>query len=124
MLAELVPDANRRRCHPTISLGEGKAYREILEVATDGPADLIVMGVHGRNPIDLMLFRSTTNQVVRRATRTVLTLKASWPVRVICTALSGGASRPAALLLAQILPVSSVVAPCHPGAALRNPLHN
>ena len=38
--------------------------------------------------------------------------------------LSGGASRLAALLLPQILPVSSVVAPCHPGAALRNPLHN
>ena len=36
----------------------------------------------------------------------------------------GGASRLAALLLPQILPVSSVVAPCHPGAALRNPLHN
>ena len=38
--------------------------------------------------------------------------------------LSGGASRLAALLLPQILPVSSVVAPCQPGAALRNPLHN
>src|SRR6185369_13608956 len=33
--------------------------------------------------------------------------------------LSGGASRLAALLLPQILPVSSVVTPCHPGAALR-----
>ena len=38
--------------------------------------------------------------------------------------LSGGASRLAALLLPQILPVFSVVAPCHPGAALRNPLYN
>jgi len=34
--------------------------------------------------------------------------------------LSGGASRLAALLLHQIRPVFSVVAPCHPGAALRN----
>jgi len=76
MLAELVPDADRQRCHPTIRIGEGKAYREILQVATDGPADLIVMGVHGRNPLDLMLFGSTTNQVVRRATCPVLTLKA------------------------------------------------
>jgi nucleotide-binding universal stress UspA family protein len=33
------------------------------------------MGVHGRNPLDLMLFGSTTNQVVRRATCPVLTLK-------------------------------------------------
>ena len=38
--------------------------------------------------------------------------------------LSGGASRLAALLLHQILPVFSVVVPCHPGAALRNSLHN
>ena len=36
--------------------------------------------------------------------------------------LPGGASRLAALLLPQILPVFSVVAPCHPGAALRNPV--
>jgi hypothetical protein len=36
--------------------------------------------------------------------------------------LSGGASRLAALLLPQILPVSSVVAPCDPGAARRHPV--
>src|SRR4029450_13123409 len=34
--------------------------------------------------------------------------------------LAGGASRLAALLLSQILPVFSVVAPCQPGAALRD----
>jgi len=36
--------------------------------------------------------------------------------------LSGGASRLAALLLPQILPISSVVAPCDPGAARRHPV--
>jgi len=36
--------------------------------------------------------------------------------------LSGGASRLAALLLPQILPVSSVVAPCDPGAPRRQPV--
>lgn len=75
MLAQLVPDADRQRAHPTLRLGEGKAYREILEVASEGRTDLIVMGVHGRNPLDLMLFGSTTNQVVRRATCPVLTLR-------------------------------------------------
>src|SRR2546423_14498654 len=34
--------------------------------------------------------------------------------------LAGEASRLAALLLRHILPVFSVVAPCHPGAALRD----
>jgi nucleotide-binding universal stress UspA family protein len=74
-LAQLVPDADRERCHPMTRLGDGKAYREILEVATEVRADLIVIGVHGRNPLDLMLLGSTTNQVVRRATCPVLTLR-------------------------------------------------
>ena len=36
--------------------------------------------------------------------------------------LPGGASRLAALLLVQIFPIFSLVAPCHPGAALRHPV--
>ena len=36
---------------------------------------LIVMGVHGRNPIDLLFFGSTTQQVVRASTCPVLTLR-------------------------------------------------
>ena len=45
---------------------------------------------------------------------------ASGLYRLIKDHLAGGASRLAALLLPQILPVFSVVAPCHPGAALRD----
>src|SRR5437867_7083486 len=45
---------------------------------------------------------------------------ASGPSTLIKDHLAGGASRLAALLLPQILPVFSVVAPCHPGAALRD----
>jgi nucleotide-binding universal stress UspA family protein len=60
---------------PRIQLAPGKAYREILRVAAEAHADLIVMGVQGRNALDLMLFGSTTNQVVRRATCPVLTLR-------------------------------------------------
>jgi nucleotide-binding universal stress UspA family protein len=37
--------------------------------------DLIVMGVRGRNALDLMLFGSTTQQVVRQASCPVLTLR-------------------------------------------------
>src|SRR5438132_12778845 len=40
--------------------------------------------------------------------------------RLIKDHLAGGASRLAALLLPHIPPVCSVVAPCHPGAALRD----
>lgn len=74
-LENLVPAAARDWCRPATRLAHGKAYREILGIATEENADLIVMGVHGRHPVDLMLFGSTTNQVVRRATCPVLTLR-------------------------------------------------
>jgi nucleotide-binding universal stress UspA family protein len=74
-LHALVPDSVRTWCRPHTRTAHGKAYREILGIATEDRADLIVMGVHGRNALDLMLFGSTTNQVVRRATCPVLTLR-------------------------------------------------
>jgi nucleotide-binding universal stress UspA family protein len=50
----------------------GRAWREILRVAEEEHADLVVMGVRGRNPVDLALFGSTTQHVVRGATVPVL----------------------------------------------------
>ena len=62
-------------CTPKEILTTGKPHQEILRVARDENVHLIVMGVHGRNPIDLMFFGSTTNHVVRTAICPVLTLK-------------------------------------------------
>lgn len=73
-LHELIPDVLRDTYTPAIA--HGKPYREILRVAAEEQADLIVMGVHGRNALEIMLFGSTTNQVVRRATCPVMTLRA------------------------------------------------
>ena len=73
-LDEMVPDVLRDTYKPEIA--HGKPYREILRVAVDEHADLIVMGVHGRNAIEIMLFGSTTNQVARRATCPVMTVRA------------------------------------------------
>jgi nucleotide-binding universal stress UspA family protein len=53
----------------------GKSYVQILHVADEEQTDLIIIGVHGRNPVDMALFGSTTNQVVRRATCPVLTFR-------------------------------------------------
>jgi len=53
----------------------GRPHREILRVATERQADLVVMGVRGRGPVDLTLFGSTTNQVVRRAACPVMTVR-------------------------------------------------
>jgi nucleotide-binding universal stress UspA family protein len=74
-LRALVPEQVRDWCSPTTRVSHGKPYREILGAAAEGDADVIVMGVHGRNALDLMLFGSTTNQVVRRATCPVLTVR-------------------------------------------------
>ena len=74
-LRALVPEQVRDWCSPTTRVSHGKPYREILGAAAEGGADVIVMGVHGRNALDLMLFGSTTNQVVRRATCPVLTVR-------------------------------------------------
>jgi len=74
-LEQVVPDSIAESSRPTTRLAHGKPYREILRIATEDHSDLIVMGVHGRNPLDRMMFGSTTNQVVRRATCPVLTLR-------------------------------------------------
>lgn len=74
-LDALIPQEVRNWCTPEPRLAMGKAYQEILKVAAEEHADLIVMGVHGRNVLDLMLFGSTTNQVVRQAGCPVLTLR-------------------------------------------------
>ena len=73
-LEELLPLAARAECDTSIVLVDGKASTEMLRVAAAYEADLIVLGVHGRNAFDLALFGSTTRQVLHRATVPVLTV--------------------------------------------------
>ncbi len=54
----------------------GKPYGELLDVARETGADLIVLGVRGRSVLDVGFFGSTANQVVRRAGCPVLTIRA------------------------------------------------
>ena len=74
-LESLASDRIGHRCAVTIRVLHGKPYVQILRTAVDVQSDLIVLGVHGRNPLDLTLFGSTTNQIVRRANCPVLTLR-------------------------------------------------
>jgi nucleotide-binding universal stress UspA family protein len=46
------------------------------EAAEGDRSDLVIMGVRGRNPVDLAVFGSTTNHVVRQASCPVLTMRA------------------------------------------------
>ena len=74
-LREAIPKDASSWSTPKELLMTGKPYEEILRVARDEDVQLIVMGVYGRNPVDLLFFGSTTNHVVRAATCPVLTLK-------------------------------------------------
>ena len=53
----------------------GRAHHEILRIAANERADLIVMGAQGRSGAALALFGSTTQQVVRGAGCPVLTIR-------------------------------------------------
>jgi nucleotide-binding universal stress UspA family protein len=74
-LRTIVPDTVRAYCTVETMLATGRPYREILRVAAEQQADLMVMGVQGRGAADLMFFGSTTQHVVRQATCPVLTLR-------------------------------------------------
>jgi nucleotide-binding universal stress UspA family protein len=75
-LEALVPEEARNWCEPDVRISCGKPYREILRIAAEERSDLIVLGAHGRGPIDRMLFGSTAQHVVRQALCPVLTVRA------------------------------------------------
>ena len=60
------------RVHLEVRLG--KAYREILDLATEKQLDLIVTGVRGRHSLDLAAFGSTTYRVIQFHPGPVLTV--------------------------------------------------
>ena len=70
-----LPAAGEHGCEIEQAIATGKAYREILRIAEEQEADLIVMGVQGRGALDLMIFGSTTQQVVRAAACPVLSIR-------------------------------------------------
>ena len=74
-LRAAIPEDAHAWSRPETLIATGKPYEAILRVAAERDMRLIVMGVHGRNPIDRLFFGSTTNHVVRAATCPVLTLK-------------------------------------------------
>jgi nucleotide-binding universal stress UspA family protein len=55
---------------------EGSPAREILRVADEAACDLIVLSTHGRTGLRRVLLGSVAEEVIRHATRPVLTLKA------------------------------------------------
>jgi nucleotide-binding universal stress UspA family protein len=76
-LREAVLPRVQHTCDTTEVMTRGKPYVEILRVAAEREVDLIVTSVHGRNAIDRFVFGSTTEQLLRRATCPVLTIRSA-----------------------------------------------
>ena len=76
LLESKVPEEVRSRCKIRPIARSGKAYEEIVNLAEDEQADLIVVGVRGRNGLDLALFGSTTHRVLQLGPCPVLAIHA------------------------------------------------
>jgi len=74
-LRQLVPAETRQVCQVSEVVRFGRSYVKVLHIAQEQRADLIVMGAHGANLINTMLYGSTTNHVVRQAGCPVLTVR-------------------------------------------------
>lgn len=61
------------KVHPILK--EGPPYEEIIRTAGEIPADLIVLGTHGRTGIIHLLMGSVAERVVRRASCPVFTVR-------------------------------------------------
>lgn len=74
-LEDWVAKARAEGLNARATLRTGVAYQEVVALATDERADLIVIGTHGRGGIDRALLGSVADRVVRLAPCPVLTVR-------------------------------------------------
>lgn len=74
-LRGIIPTESCGRCTSPIKVQIGRPYQEIIQLATEDQTDLIVLGVRGRNIVDLALFGSTTYRVIQRGPCPVLAVR-------------------------------------------------
>jgi nucleotide-binding universal stress UspA family protein len=75
-LCGAVPEDARRRLAVEAIVTAGKAHREIVRIAAEAGAQLIVMGAQGADALDHLIFGSTAQRVLRSAPCPVLTVRA------------------------------------------------
>ncbi|HXH50902.1 MAG TPA: universal stress protein [Terriglobia bacterium] len=76
LLEGKVPEDARGCCTIKTIVRAGKPYEEIVKLAEDNQTDLIVVGIRGRNVLDLALFGSTTHRVLQLGPCPVLAIHA------------------------------------------------
>lgn len=67
-----IPHDARNWCTIKAVVRIGRPYQEIIQLALESQMDLIVLGVRGRNALDLALFGSTTHRVIQLGPSPVL----------------------------------------------------
>jgi nucleotide-binding universal stress UspA family protein len=80
-IGELVTNDIRIRCAPEILIGYGQRAEELLRFARERDVDLVVLGIQRRNPIDLAVFGSTAQRLIRDGAFALLTVRALQPER-------------------------------------------
>ncbi len=74
-LETIVKDKLKGKVSPELIIGQGRAAEEIVEIATDKRADLIVIGTHGETGFRRLILGSVTEKVVRLSRCPVLTVQ-------------------------------------------------
>ena len=64
-LEQAIPTEARGRCIIKPLVRIGKPYLEIIQQAAEAKTDAVIMGVRGRNALDVAVFGSTTHRVIQ-----------------------------------------------------------
>lgn len=76
LLEGKIPQSVRDLCEVRTIVRVGKPFEEIIKEAGENQTDLVIVGVRGRNVLDLALFGSTTQRVLQLGPCPVLALHA------------------------------------------------
>ena len=73
-LSRMIPEESAVWCRPKTILLAGRPYEEIIKYALINSIDLIILGIRGRNLIEVLMTGSTTDRVSRQGPCPVLSV--------------------------------------------------
>jgi nucleotide-binding universal stress UspA family protein len=74
-MSELLTDEVRRGSAPEFVVVHGQPADEVIRIVYERQVDVVVLGIRRRNPIDLAVFGSTAQRLIREGACTVLTVR-------------------------------------------------
>jgi nucleotide-binding universal stress UspA family protein len=70
----MIPEESAVWCQPKTILLAGRPYEEIIKYALLNTIDLIILGIRGRNLLEVLMTGSTTDRVSRQGPCPVLSV--------------------------------------------------